>query len=76
MDSLYDFRMNVTGNKKVEQIRETGAKYVAAACANCKRQLIQLSEFHKEEWEIGGVHDVLSRAIMIDGKAADRKDYV
>lgn len=76
MDSLYDFRMNVTGNKKVEQIRETGAKYVAAACANCKRQLIQLSEFHKEEWEIGGVHDVLSRAIMIDGKAGDRKDYV
>jgi Fe-S oxidoreductase len=75
MDSLHDFRMKVSGVKKVEQIRETGAKYVAAACANCKRQIIQLNEHHKAGWDVGGVHDMLSRSILIDGKAANRKEY-
>jgi Fe-S oxidoreductase len=76
MDDIQDFRMNVSGTKKMEQIRETGASYVATACSNCKRQLTQLMEYHKEEIEIGGVHDMLSRAILIDGKAADRQDYM
>jgi Fe-S oxidoreductase len=75
MDSLHDFRMKVSGKKKVEQIRETGAKYVAAACANCKRQIIQLNEYYKAGWEVGGVHDMLSRSILINGKAANRKEY-
>jgi Fe-S oxidoreductase len=74
MDEIHEFRMTVSGKKKMEQIRETGAKYVAAACSNCKRQLTQLMEYHKEDIEVGGVHDMLSRAIKIDGKAADRKD--
>jgi len=76
MDDIQDFRMNVSGTKKMEQIRETGASYVATACSNCKRQLTQLMEYHKEEIEIGGVHDMLSRSILIDGKAADRQDYM
>jgi Fe-S oxidoreductase len=76
MDDIQEFRMNVSGTKKMEQIRETGATYVATACSNCKRQLTQLMEYHKEEIEIGGVHDMLSRSIMIDGKAADRQDYM
>jgi Fe-S oxidoreductase len=76
MDDIQDFRMNVSSTKKMEQIRETGASYVATACSNCKRQLTQLMEYHKEEIEIGGVHDMLSRAILIDGKAADRQDYM
>ncbi len=75
MDTIYDFRMNVSGKKKVEQIRETGAKYVAAACSNCKRQLMQLTEFHEMGVEVGGVHDMLSRSILIDGKAAERASY-
>lgn len=75
MDDIQDFRMKVSGKKKVEQIRETGAKYVAAACSNCKRQLTQLAEHHKLDCEVGGVHDMLSRAILIDGKAADRQEY-
>ena len=64
---------SVSGTKKVEQIKETGAEYVAAACSNCKRQLTQLMEYHKMDVAVGGVHDMLSRAIMIDGKAADRQ---
>ena len=74
MDTIYDFRMEVSGKKKMEQIRETGAKYVAAACSNCKRQLMQLMEYHKTGVEVGGVHDMLSRSILIDGKAAERQD--
>ena len=76
MDDIQEFRMNVSGKKKMEQIRETGAKYVATACSNCKRQLTQLMEYHEEEIDVGGVHDMLSRAILIDGKAAEREDYV
>jgi Fe-S oxidoreductase len=67
--------MQISGKKKLEQIRETGARYVATACSNCKRQLTQLMESHREDIEVGGVHDMLSRAIIINGKAAERKDY-
>ncbi len=76
MDDIQDFRMNVSGTKKLEQVRDTGATYVATACSNCKRQLTQLMEYHKEEIEIGGVHDMLSRSILIDGKAAERQEYM
>ena len=76
MDDIKDFRMNISGTKKMEQIRETGAKYVATACSNCKRQLTQLMEHHGEQIEVGGVHDMLSRAILVNGKAAEREEYV
>jgi Fe-S oxidoreductase len=75
MDDIFQFRMNVSGKKKLEQIQTTGAKYVAAACSNCKRQLGQLMEYHKTGVEVGGVHDMLSRAILINGKAAERRQY-
>jgi len=75
MDDILEFRMEVSGKKKVEQLKETGAKYVAAACSNCKRQLTQLIEHHKLGMELGGVHDMLSRSIIINGKAADRIEY-
>ena len=75
MDDIIDFRMEISGKKKMDQIRETGATYVATACSNCKRQLTQLAEYHKAEFEVGGVHDMLSRAILVDGKAAGRAEY-
>jgi Fe-S oxidoreductase len=75
MDDILEFRMKVSGKRKLEQIRETGAEYVAAACSNCKRHLGQLMEHHKERVEVGGVHDMLSRAILINGKAANRANY-
>ena len=76
MDDIREFRMTVSGKKKLEQIRETRAKYVATACSNCKRQLTQLMEYHHEDIEVGGVHDMLSRAILAAGKAAGHMDYV
>ncbi len=75
MDTIQDFRMEVSGKKKVEQVKETGAKYIASACSNCKRQFMQLVEYHKMDIEVGGVHDLLSRAILINGKAAERTVY-
>jgi Fe-S oxidoreductase len=75
MNELREFRVNISGRKKHEQIVATGATYVAAACANCKRQLGQLLEHHGSKVVVGGVHDLLSRAILIDGKAALRKCY-
>jgi Fe-S oxidoreductase len=75
MDDIIDFRMEVSGKKKMEQIRSTGATYVATACSNCKRQLTRLMEHHEEQIEVGGVHDMLSRSIVINGKAAERVDY-
>jgi len=75
MDDILEFRMKVSGRKKLDQILETGAEYVAAACSNCKRQLSQLMEYHKTGVEVGGVHDMLSRAILINGKAAERQQY-
>jgi Fe-S oxidoreductase len=76
MDDIKDFRMEISGTKKLEQIDDTGATYVATACSNCKRQLTQLMEHHEREVEVGGVHDMLSRAILVGGKAADRQEYV
>jgi hypothetical protein len=32
-------------------------------------------EHHHEDIEVGGVHDMLSRAILVNGKAAERQDY-
>ena len=75
MDDIKDFRMEVSGTKKREQIEDTGAEYVATACSNCKRQLGQLMEHHGQEVEVGGVHDMLNRSILINGKAAERVDY-
>ncbi|MBU0519753.1 (Fe-S)-binding protein [bacterium] len=76
MDDIQEFRMNVSGRKKMEQVRDTNAKYLATACSNCKRQFMQLIEYHKADFQVGGVHDMLSRSIMIDGKAAEHIDYV
>ena len=55
---------------------EFSAKYISTACSNCKRQLTQLMEYHKEEIDVGGVHDMLSRSILINGKATEHEDYV
>ena len=65
MDDIMEFRMNVSGAMKLRQIDETGAKFVAAPCSNCKRQLMQLMEYHKRDVVIGGVHDMVFNAIIM-----------
>jgi len=66
LDEIYDFRMKVSGQVKIDQIRASGAQIVATPCANCKKQLRELVEYHKLPVQIVGVHDLVLRAIDLD----------
>jgi Fe-S oxidoreductase len=68
IDEIRDFRTGVGGRRKAEQIRETGARYVVAPCANCKKQLREIVEDHGLDGvEVVGLHDLVLRAIDIPG---------
>lgn|GEM_PF-2659967 len=65
--TFHDFCINVTGKVKSEQVRKTGARYLASPCANCKRQLTRLMAHHNPEVQVGGVFDLFARAVILDG---------
>lgn len=65
LDEMHDFRMQVSGKAKAEQIRATGAQIVASPCANCKKQLRELMDYYKLPVQIVGVHDLVLRAIEL-----------
>ena len=52
--------------EKMEQVRDTGASFVATACANCKRQITQLMEYYDMDVQVGGVHDLVYTSIVMD----------
>jgi len=64
--TFLDYRMKV-GKMKLEQIQATGANYVAAPCANCKRQLMHLMEHNDTGVKVGGVFDLFMKAVVIEG---------
>ena len=55
------------GPAKADQIRATGAKYVVAPCANCKKQLRELVEHYRINTKVVGLHDLVLEAIVIPG---------
>jgi Fe-S oxidoreductase len=64
IDEVREFRTTLMGKRKADQIRATGAKYVVAPCANCKKQLKEVCEDNDlEDVEIIGLHDLLLRVI-------------
>jgi Fe-S oxidoreductase len=65
LDEIHDFRMQVSGKVKADQIQATGAQIVATPCANCKKQLRELVDYHKLPVQIVGVHDLVLRAIEL-----------
>ncbi len=68
VDEIRPYRTGVTGKKKAEQIAATGAHYLVAPCANCKKQLREVCEDNGlSEVEVVGLHDLLYKAIEIDG---------
>ena len=67
MDETHAWRMSVAGLTKAEQIRATGADIVVAPCANCKKQLKELVEWHKIPCQVVGLHDLVLQAIDIPG---------
>jgi Fe-S oxidoreductase len=76
VDEIHDFRMNIAGKVKAEQIRRTGAEIVISPCANCKKQLKELVEHYELPCQVMGIHDLILKAIEIPGakSAAERKE--
>ncbi len=76
IDEIYDFRMEIGGKVKADQIRATGADICIAPCANCKKQLKELVAYHKIDCEVMGLHDLILKAIEIPGgkSAFERKE--
>ena len=65
LDETHEFRMQVSGKLKAEQIEASGAQIVATPCANCKKQLRELVDYYKLPVQIVGVHDLVLRAIEL-----------
>jgi Fe-S oxidoreductase len=75
IDEIHDFRMNIAGKIKVEQIKKTGAEILISPCANCKKQLKELVEHYQIPCQVMGLHDLIMKAIEIPGasSAEERK---
>jgi len=66
IDEIRKYRTTIAGKKKADQIKETGAHYVIAPCANCKKQFRELMEDNKVDGELVGLHDLIIKAIKVD----------
>ncbi|MCP4566866.1 MAG: (Fe-S)-binding protein [FCB group bacterium] len=67
VDEIHDYRMEIGGKVKAEQLRQTGAEICIAPCANCKKQLKELVEYYDLPCKVMGLHDLILKAIVIDG---------
>ena len=63
-DEIQNLRM-AGGRPRAEACRYTGATYMATPCAICKAQLPGVMDYFKVDCEIGGVHDLLAKAIVL-----------
>ena len=72
IDEIRAFRTGPMGRSKARQIRETGAHYVVAPCANCKKQLREVCEDNDLDGvEVVGLHDLLLRVIDLQPAGGD-----
>ena len=76
IDEMHEYRMEIAGKVKAEQIARTGAEIVVAPCANCKKQLKELMEHYELPCKVMGLHDLILQAIEIPGgkSTAERKE--
>ena len=66
IDEIRSYRTKVTGKVKADQIRATGAHFVVAPCANCKKQLREVCEDNGlADVEVVGLHDLIYKAIVL-----------
>lgn len=70
IDEIRPYRTTVGGKAKADQIRATGAKYLIAPCANCKKQLRELVEDQEIDCEVVGLHDLIYKAIVFEDQPA------
>ncbi|MFP4368181.1 MAG: (Fe-S)-binding protein [Candidatus Kapaibacterium sp.] len=76
VDETRPYRTTVSGIEKARQITQTGAQYVIAPCANCKKQIREVIDDNKVDSELIGLHDLVLKAIEIEGakSAEERKE--
>ncbi len=74
IDEIRPYRTTIGGKAKADQIRATGAKYVVAPCANCKKQLRELVEDQGIDAEVVGLHDLLYKAIIFDDAMITKRE--
>jgi len=75
IDEIRKFRTGALGKRKAEQIRATGAKYVVAPCANCKKQVREVLEDNGlADVQVVGLHDLLLKVIDFGVKAPTDED--
>lgn len=65
LDETHEFRMQVAGRLKAEQIQASQAEIVVTPCANCKKQLRELVSYYQLPVQVMGVHDLVLRAIRM-----------
>jgi Fe-S oxidoreductase len=75
IDEIRAFRTGPLGKRKADQIRATGAQYVVAPCANCKKQLREVCEDNGlPDVEVVGLHDLLLKVIDYTGFTVEKDD--
>lgn len=63
IDEIRQFRTQIAGRKKREQLQATGAEIVIAPCANCKKQLREIAQDYGLNIEVKGLHDLIFTAL-------------
>ncbi|MFC1554730.1 sulfate reduction electron transfer complex DsrMKJOP subunit DsrK [candidate division KSB1 bacterium] len=63
-DEIMELRM-AGGKPRAEACRATGANYLATPCAICKANLPEVMQHHKVPVVVGGIHDLLSKALIL-----------
>jgi Fe-S oxidoreductase len=63
----YADRRLAAGKPKADQIKQTGAKVVVAACENCRLQIGELNEHYALNVEITALTDLVVKAMRLPG---------
>ncbi|GAB4503818.1 MAG: (Fe-S)-binding protein [Anaerolineales bacterium] len=63
LDEIHEFRMQIAGKTKADQLRATKADIVVAPCANCKKQIREIAAYHELPIQVSGLHDLVLRAM-------------
>jgi Fe-S oxidoreductase len=62
MEDVFELAMKAA-EVKADQVRDTGAKVLAAPCAICRAQLPKVMDHYKLEVEVFGVHHLVAKAL-------------
>lgn len=65
VDEVKPYRMDVSGKRKAEDLKASGADIVIAPCANCKKQIGELIAYYKLPMRHAGLHDLTFEAIKM-----------